>query len=131
MKTLIIYAVILLGLNNQLKAAFVKNDSEVPFPAGTVWEKSAGGMWKGNSNMWYKIDKKNGSVKLSSNKKKWKPASNVIWIDKQGRYLFIYENKLMASTDGSKWLVVNDAAWQDMDGKWYRFDEEWNLLEAK
>ncbi len=130
MRTLIIYAAILLGLNLQA-AAYKKNNSEVPFPAGTVWEKSTEGMWKGNSNMWYKIDKKNGSVKLSSNKKKWKPASNVIWMDNQGRYLFIYENKLMASTDGNKWYVVNDAAWQGIDGKWYRFDEEWNLMQAK
>jgi hypothetical protein len=131
MKTIIIYAAILFSLNFQLNAAFGKSKSEVPFPAGITWQKSANGVWKGNSNMWYKIDKKNMSVKLSSNKRKWKPASNVIWVDNQGRYLFIYENKLMASTDGNKWLVVSDAAWQGIDGKWYRFDEEWNLMEAK
>lgn len=131
MKTIITYAAILLSLSLPAKTSFKKITGELPFPAGISWEKSAGGMWKGNSNMWYKIDKKNKSVKLSPNRKKWKPASNVIWMDRQGNYFFIYENKLMASTDGSKWLVVPDAAWQGIDGKWYRFDEEWNLLEGK
>lgn len=125
------YAAILFSLSLPAKNDFKKTIHEVPFPAGITWEKSPEGMWKGSSNMWYKIDKKNKSVKLSANRKKWKPASNVIWMDHQGRYLFIYENKLMASSDGNKWQVVPDASWQGLDGKWYRFDEEWDLLEAK
>ncbi len=130
MKAFLLGAAILLSLN-LLSLTKLKPVNENPLPVGMNWQRSDKSIWKGSSNMWYKIDKKNMSVKLSSNKKKWKPGTNSIWMDNKGRYLFIYENKLMSSEDGSKWLTVQDNAWQGIDGTWYKFDEEWNLMEAK
>ena len=131
MKTFILSAIILLSLNLQSRIDFKNTTKENPFPAGLSWEKSDKAVWKGNNNMWYKIDKKNLCVKLSCNKKKWTTGSNSIWMDYQGNYLFIYDNKLVTSEDGSKWTTVQDNTWQGIDGNWYKFDEGWNLLQAK
>lgn len=103
-----------------------------PIPAESSWMKSEVGMWMGNINVWYKINKKDNSIQLSYNKRKWTASSNeAAWNDKYGRWLCISGNKLMYSENGTNWKDVSNRAWQDMNGTWYRFDSNWDLWEVK
>lgn len=110
-----------------------KKDGKLePIPAESSWVKSEVGVWMGNYNVWYKIDKKDNSVKLSYNKKKWTDSSNeAVWHDKYGRWMYIYGNKLMLSDNGTNWKEAPNRTWQDMTGTWYRFDSNWTLWEVK
>jgi len=105
-------------------------------PAESFWVKSESGMWLGNYDVWYRIDNAESArllnaIKLSKNKRKWKSSTNVVWQDKQGRWLNISNNRLLWTEDGKHWVDVPNNSWQGIDGKWYRFDSAWELWEVK
>ncbi len=107
-----------------------------PMPAESFWMKSESGMWLGNYDVWYKIDNSGSArllnaIKLSKNKRKWKSSTNVVWQDKQGHWLNISNNRLLWTEDSKHWTEVPNKAWQGIDGKWYRFDADWELWEVK
>ncbi len=109
-----------------------KDKNLEPIPAESSWMKSEVGIWMGNYNVWYKIDNKDNTLKLSYNKKKWTNSSTeAVWHDKYGRWMCIYSNKLMYSENGTNWKDVSNRAWQDLNGTWYRFDSNWDLWEVK
>lgn len=103
---------------------------EKPMPAENSWVKSNKGMWHGGYTLWYKMDKKNTAVQFSSNKRKWAQKEGAAWQDNEGRWLYIYQGKLLRNSDGKNWVEVTDRTWQDLDGNWYKFDDQWNLMEA-
>ncbi len=109
-----------------------KDGNLEPIPAESAWIRSEVGMWMGDYNVWYKVDKKNNSIKLSYNKKKWSLSNtDAAWNDKYGRWLCIYNNKLMFSENGKNWEEVKNRMWQDINGTWYRLDNNWDLWEVK
>ncbi len=102
-----------------------------PLPSESAWVKSQVGIWLGNYNVWYKIDKKSGAIKISYNKKKWKETSGIAtWQDYKGRWLYIFEHQLMCSENGTQWKEIPNKTWQDIHGTWYRFDSQWDLWEV-
>lgn len=114
----------------------VTSDHSEPMPAESFWVKSESGMWLGNYDVWYKIDhsvaaKLVNAIKLSRNKRKWKSSANVVWQDKQGRWITIANNRILWTEDSKHWIEVPSRAWQGIDGKWYRFDSNWELWEVK
>lgn len=131
MKTIFICLFLIAGFIKANDLPTLKKDNLDPIPAESSWIKSEVGMWMGNYNVWYKIDKKTSTVKLSYNKRKWVSASDAAWHDNHGRWLFIFENKLMCSDNGKKWIEIPNRTWQDMHGTWYRFDTNWDLWEVK
>jgi len=122
-----ILLVVMCGSGSVFGTSF--SDPNKPTESKGVWVKSEKGVWLGGYNRWYKIDRKNNSVKLSHNKKRWNTAPNAAWQGKQGQWLYIYEGKLMSNSDG-RWIEITDKAWQDMNGKWYRFNSDWELEET-
>src|SRR5689334_5717884 len=73
-------------------------DNRGELPKETSWVKSETGMWFGDYNTWYKIDKSSleaklaNSIKISYNKKKWQSSNVVAWQDKQGKWYYINNN---------------------------------------
>jgi len=130
-KAIALVFVALLNLNF-IRHADIKDGKLEPIPAESSWMKSEVGVWMGNYNVWYKIDKKDNSIKLSYNKKKWtESSSEAAWQDKYGRWVCIYGNKLMSSENGKNWSEMANRAWQDINGTWYRLDTNWDLWEVK
>lgn len=119
------------GLNSGLLIGGTYTDPEKPNDIKSSWTKSEKGTWLGGYNVWYKFDKKNNQVKLSHNKRRWNTAPNAAWQDKQGRWLFIYDGKLMSNNGGSNWVEVSDRSWQDLNGNWYRLNQNWELEETQ
>jgi hypothetical protein len=110
----------------------IKDGRFEPIPAESSWIKSEGGAWLGNFNVWYKIDNKSHSVLVSYNKKKWKDSgTEAVWLDRHGRWMCFYNNKLMYSENGANWKEIFNRTWQDINGTWYRFDSNWDLWEVK
>jgi hypothetical protein len=104
------------------------SDPEKPAESKGTWVKSEKSTWLGGYNRWYKIDRKNNLIKFSYNKRKWNTSPNAAWQGKQGQWLYIYEGKLMANSEG-RWVEVPDRTWQDMNGNWYRLNSSWELEE--
>jgi len=129
MKTFLTLALILSVHISFISAHTVLNGPEKPAPIKNSWVKSEKGIWLGNYNTRYKIDKKNNAVKCSVNGTRWKKASDAVWQDQQGRWFCMYEGKLMCNSDGKNWTEVPDNKWQDLTGKWYRFDSATRELE--
>ncbi|NLR60400.1 hypothetical protein HGH93_19975 [Chitinophaga polysaccharea] len=93
------------------------------------WKKSTTGTWPGMKDgkiYWYKLDK-NASLWWSADGKKWAAVKDGLWADKEGKWLKIYQGKLVWSTDGKQWSEVPDWKWEGSDGKWYKFDAKWSL----
>lgn len=134
MKTLFFY-VLFLGAQCSNSAPLIKNDGELPKELS--WVKSESGIWFGDYNLWYKLDKLSSvaksinSIKVSYNKKKWQSADNVSWHDKQGRWYYIDNNRLLYTNDNKHWEEVPNRSWLGADDKWYRLDANWDLWEAK
>lgn len=101
-------------------------DPENPEKNTKSWVKAQKGMWQGGYKLWYKVDPKNKTVKYSHNRRKWKAAENAAWQDKQGNWLFIYQDKLMTNANGL-WVERPDNSWQNPDGQWYRLTDSWEL----
>lgn len=124
-----LFALLHLSFTGPLKE---KTGNVEPIPAETSWMKSEVGIWMGNYNAWYKIDKKTSVLKVSYNKKKWKETNgDAVWHDNHGRWLFITQNKLMYSENGKNWFEIPNRTWQDINGTWYRFDSNWDLWEVR
>ena len=121
---------IALGLSSGFLYGGVITDPEKPNPTESSWRKSEKGSWLGGYKRWYKFDQKNNQVKFSHNKRRWNTAANAAWQDKQGRWLFIYDGRLMSNSDGKTWVEVSDRTWQDLNGNWYRLNQNWELEEA-
>lgn len=93
------------------------------------WKKSSTATWPGmkdGKTYWYKLDKK-GGLWWSEDGKKWAAVPDGAWADKEGKWLKIYDKKLVWSTDGSSWAEVPEWKWEGSDGKWYKFDSNWML----
>lgn len=132
MKTIFICLFLIVGSLKANDLPTLKKSNLEQIPAESSWIKSDVGMWMGNYNLWYKIDKKTNAIKLSHNKKKWiETKGDAAWHDNHGKWLFIFENKLMYSDDGKKWYEIQNRTWQDINGAWFRFDSNWNLWEVK
>ncbi len=127
MKTLCIL-VLALSLHSGFLAGRTLTDPEKPAETKSEWVRAEKRIWQGGYTLWYKFDAKTREVKFSHNRKKWKTAPNAAWQDKQGNWLFIYENKLMTNADGT-WREVNNKSWQDLTGRHYRFNQDWVLEE--
>lgn len=110
--------------------SYYYTEPDRPNPTESTWTKSEKGTWLGGYKLWYKFDKKNNRVKFSHNKRRWNTASNTAWQDKQGRWLFIYDGRLMSNNDGTTWVEVSDRTWQDLNGNWYRLNQNWELEET-
>jgi hypothetical protein len=120
-----------IGFNSSLLFGGTFTDPEKPNPTEkSAWTKAEKGSWLGGYKLWYKFDTKNNQVKFSHNKRRWNTASNAAWQDKQGRWLFIYDGKLMSNNDGATWVEVTDRTWQDLNGNWYRLNQNWELEET-
>jgi len=129
MKTLCIL-LLTLGFNSGLLSGTTLSDPDKPNPTKeSAWTKSEKGAWLGGYKLWYKFDRKNNQVKFSHNKRRWNTATNAAWQDKQGRWLFIYNGRLMSNNDGTTWVEVSDRTWQDLNGNWYRLNQNWELEE--
>lgn len=132
MKTIFICLFLIAGFLKASALPTLKKNKLEPIPAESSWIKSEVGVWLGNYNLWYKIDKKSNTIKLSHNKKKWiETKGDAVWHDNHGKWLFIFENKLMYSDNGKKWNEIQNRTWQDINGTWYRFDSNWDLWEVK
>lgn len=132
MKTLMLSIVLVLVQWNAARIFGIGDGgNDKTMPSESAWVKSETGVWLGNYHIWYKMDKKNSVVKFSRNGKKWKEATDVAWQDNHGRWLYIYQDKLVYSTDAKHWEELKDRTWQDVDGNWYRFDGNWELWVAK
>ena len=129
MKTLCIL-LLTLGFNSSLLFGGTITDPDKPNPTQSSWTKAEKGSWLGGYKVWYKFDTKNNQVKFSHNKRRWNTAANAAWQDKQGRWLFIYDGKLMSNNDGTTWVEVTDRTWQDLNGNWYRLNQNWELEET-
>jgi hypothetical protein len=127
MKTLWIFLLVV-GFNSGLLFGGTWSDPEKPTEAKSAWVKSEKGIWQGGYTLWYKFEHKTREVRFSHNRKKWRTAPNAAWQDKQGNWLFIYEEKLMTNADGA-WTEVKEKSWQDLSGRWYRFNPDWKLEE--
>lgn len=137
MKTIIICALFLsIHFNG---TALLTNiiDHRGELPSETAWVKSESGMWFGDYNTWYKIDKSsieskmNNIIKVSYNKKKWIASDIVAWQDKDGKSYYISNNRLLTTSDNKHWVEVPDKTWLGVDNVWYRFDSNWDLWEVK
>jgi hypothetical protein len=117
------------GFNSGLLSGATWSDPEKPAETKNIWMRSEKGIWQGGYTLWYKLEPKTREVRFSHNRKKWKTAPNAAWQDKQGNWLFIYEEKLMTNADGT-WTEVKDKSWQDLSGKQYRFNPDWVLEET-
>lgn len=125
----VLFALLHFGFAGPLK---FKDGNVGPIPAESAWVRSQLGLWLGSHNVWYKMDKKTNSIQISYNKKKWTSAEgDAVWNDNKGRWLLISNNKLMCSETGKYWFEITNRTWQDVNGVWYRFDNEWNLWEVK
>lgn len=129
------FCILFFGLSFIILAVPKDNSGELPKEA--TWVKSETGVWFGDYNLWYKIDKSStearitNSIKISHNKKKWQSADNVSWHDKQGRWYYIDNNRLLYTNDNKHWLEVPNKTWQGPDDKWYKLDANWDLWEVK
>src|ERR1700741_407348 len=115
------------------------SDKSMPgeLPAESAWGRSESGIWFGDYNTWYKIDKSSieaklsNSIKISYNKKKWQSSNVVAWQDKQGRWYYINNNRLLYTNDNKHWEEVPNRSWLGMDDVWYRLDSNWDLWEVR
>ena len=132
MKTIFICLFLIVGCLKANDLPTLKKNNLEPIPAEAFWIKSEVGMWLGNYNAWYKINKKTNAIMVSYNKKKWaETKGDAAWNDNRGKWLFISENKLMCSDNGKNWNDIPNRTWQDINGIWYRFDSNWDLWEVK
>lgn len=132
MKTSIVCIIFAVMHLNFIRHSDIKDGKFEPIPAESSWIKSEVGAWIGNYNVWYKIDKKDNSIKLSYDGKKWSDASTeAVWQDKHGRWMCLFNNKVMCSENGAGWKEIFNRTWQDINGTWYRFDSNWELWEVK
>lgn len=137
MKTIII-CILFIFVQLKGSAAFISiNDNNGELPKESSWVKSETGMWFGDYNTWYKIDnssmeaKLSNAIKLSYNKKKWISSTDVAWQDKEGKWYYISNNRLLCTSDNKHWIEVPSRTWLGIDGVWCRFDANWELWEAK
>jgi hypothetical protein len=130
MKTIIVCLMLIAGTLLAGEKPVIKLFDDTPIPSEAFWVKSEVGMWKASYNVWYKVDKKNSSIKYSYNKRKWKDAIDAVWHDNHGMWYCISQNKMMSSENGKKWIEVSNRSWQDVSGIWFRFDKDFNLYEV-
>ena len=130
MKSIIVCLLFTAGLLTAGELPTSKKINNESIPAESFWVKSEIGMWMASYNVWYKIDKKSSTVKLSYNKKKWQISSDAVWHDNHGRWFCIAENKIMYSDNGKNWKEVVNRTWQDLNGNWFRFDSNFDLYEV-
>lgn len=132
MKTSIVCIIFAVMHLNFIRHSDNKDGKFEPIPAESSWIKSEVGSWMGNYNVWCKIDKKDNSIKLSYDGKKWSDSSKeAVWQDKHGKLMCLYNNKLMCSENGTSWKEIFNRTWQDINGTWFRFDSNWDLWEVK
>ena len=99
-----------------------------PISSVIDWQKSSTGTWIGMNRYTYKFDKANTIVFSSEDGTNFTEVQENVWQDKNGKWLKIYNGKLMSSNDGSKtWSEVPEWKFEGGDGKWYKFDSTWTL----
>ncbi|MCE3227205.1 MAG: hypothetical protein K0S32_1756 [Bacteroidetes bacterium] len=96
------------------------------------WKKSEKGNWMGNNKVWYKLNKNDKTIWMSTDGKKWDKAKDNMWQSKDGKWVKINDGKVVESGDSGKtWTEASDWTWEGGNGMFYKFDLSWDLWESK
>ncbi|MGX5817549.1 hypothetical protein ACWKWU_05095 [Chitinophaga lutea] len=76
---------------------------------------------------WYRLDM-GARLWRTPDGQKWASVEDGLWEDKVGRLIKVGDGKLWwYQNDGRNLYEIRQWKWEAPDGKWYRFDNKWNL----